>query len=175
VDAAHFVWAPFLGFLWHWVRPFIPASPGRKRYNVLGAINAITHQIITVTNHEYINAACVCELLNAIASVGLDVPITLVLDNAKYQHAKIVKELAEKLNIELLYLPTYSPNLNLIERLWKFIKKECLNSQYYESYESFYTTIDACLSKIGKGEYKADLITLLRPKFQTFSNVLIVS
>ena len=100
VDAAHFVWAAFLGYLWFWNRLFVSAPAGRKRFNVLGAINARTHQLITVTNNTYINAESVCELLRAIAEVGFQVPITLVLDNARYQHAKVVKELADSLGIE---------------------------------------------------------------------------
>lgn len=55
-DAAHFVLAPFLGFLWSFTRLFIRAPAGRKRFNVLGALNAITHELITVTNDSYINA-----------------------------------------------------------------------------------------------------------------------
>ena len=66
VDAAHFVLAPFLGFLWSVVRVFTrsEASSGRQRFNVLGALNAITHELITVTNDAYINAESVCVLLD---------------------------------------------------------------------------------------------------------------
>jgi hypothetical protein len=56
VDAAHFVLAPFLGFLWSVVRVFIQAPSGRQRFNVLGALNAITHELLTVTNDAYITA-----------------------------------------------------------------------------------------------------------------------
>ncbi len=56
VDASHFVLAPFLGWLWSCCRLFIQAPAGRKRFNVLGALDAITHQLITVTNDSYINA-----------------------------------------------------------------------------------------------------------------------
>lgn len=56
VDAAHFVLAPFLGFLWSFTRLFIQAPAGRKRFNVLGALNAMTHELITVTNDAYINS-----------------------------------------------------------------------------------------------------------------------
>ncbi|MEY3303726.1 MAG: hypothetical protein RLZZ139_2099, partial [Cyanobacteriota bacterium] len=67
----------------------------------------------------YINAQSVCDLLYKLAALGLTIPITLVLDNARYQKCALVVELAQSLNIELLYLTTYSPNLNLIERLMK--------------------------------------------------------
>ena len=130
VDAAHFVLAPFLEILWSFKRLFIKAPSGRKRFNVLGALNAVTHELITVTNDTYINAQSFCDLLWCISRLDIRVPITLVLDNARYQKCKLVWKLAESLNIELLYIPPYSPNLNLIERLWKFVKKQCLYSKY---------------------------------------------
>ncbi len=123
VDAAHFVLAPFLGYLWSFTRLFIKAPAGRKRFNVLGALNAVTHEIVTITNDTYIDAISVCALLHKLAAHHVNGAITLILDNAKYQKCRIVTELAQSLNIELLYLPPYSPNLNLIERLWKFVKK----------------------------------------------------
>lgn len=91
VDAAHFVLAPFLGFLWCFARVFIRAPAGRQRFNVLGALNAITHELITVTNNTYINADSVCELLRRLVALELDVPITLVLDNARYQKCRLSK------------------------------------------------------------------------------------
>jgi transposase len=115
VDAAHFVLAPFLGFLWCFERVFVQAPAGRQRFNVLGALNAITHELITVTNDTYINADSVCQLLFKLAELNLGVPITLVLDNARYQKCALVLETAKNLKIELLFLPAYSPNLNLIE------------------------------------------------------------
>src|SRR5271163_1191911 len=110
VDAAHFVLAPYLGMLWCFARQFIRAPAGRQRFNVLGALNAVTHELILVTNDAYINADSVCDLLRRIAAQGLTIPITLILDNARYQKCHIVLELAKSLGIELLYLPTYSPN-----------------------------------------------------------------
>lgn len=175
IDAAHFVWAAFLGYLWSWSRLFVLAPSGRKRFNVLGAIHARTHQLITVTNTTYINAESVCELLIKISEIGFQAPITVVLDNARYQHARVVKDLAKQLNIELLFLPTYSPNLNLIERLWKFVKKECLNAKYYDNFDGFVEAIQACLSKVGSNDYETKLKTLLTLNFQTFMNVSFVS
>jgi transposase len=141
VDAAHFVLAPFLGYLRSLTRIFVKAPTGRQRFNVLGALDSVTHELIMVTNDTYVNALSVCELLYRISESYAGIPITLVLDNARCQ---IVYELANLLEIELLYLPAYSPNLNLIERLWKFVKKECLYSKYYPNFELFRSVISEC-------------------------------
>jgi len=123
VDAAHFVLAPFLGLVWCFERLFIKAPAGRQRFNVLASLNAITHELITVTNDTYINAESVKDLLYKLSQLNLGIPITLILDNARYQKCNAVMTLAEQLKIELLFLPSYSPNLNLIERLWRFTRK----------------------------------------------------
>ncbi len=170
VDAAHFVFAPFLGWLWCAVRLFVRAASGRKRYNVLGALDSVTHHLVRVTNHDYINAESVCALLRAVADVSVGLPITLVLDNARYQKCAVVQALAESLRIELLYLPGYSPNLNLIERLWRFLRKESLDSTYYEDYTRFTAAIDGCLDSLPT-VYRDEMETLLTHQFQTFGNV----
>lgn len=170
VDASHFVQGAFLACLWCATRLFVKASSGRKRYNVLGALNAVTHELISVCNDTYINAESVCELLRKIAAAGLTLPITLVLDNARYQRCRLVQDLAESLGIELLFLPSYSPNLNLIERLWKFVKKTTLNSRYRATYVEFQASIDDCLSRLTT-DYKTDLATLITHNFQVFQNV----
>jgi transposase len=167
VDAAHFVLCPFLGYLWSFARIFIKAPAGRKRFNVLGALDAITHELITVTNDTYINAYSFSELLWDISCRYSNVPITLVLDNARYQKCALVFYFAKLLDIELLYLPAYSPNLNLIERLWKFVKKKCLYSKYYDNFDAFKTSITDCLNKTDT-EHKGELDTLLTLRFQTF-------
>ncbi|MBP3954903.1 transposase [Gemmata sp. G18] len=90
------------------------AASGRQRYNVRGALNAVTHERVTEINTTYITARR-CALLHTIARAG-SVPVTLVLDNARYQRCVLVQDAAKQLGIELLFLPSYSPNLNLIER-----------------------------------------------------------
>jgi transposase len=170
VDAAHFVLAPFLGYLWCLARLFVRAASGRKRYNVLGALDAVTHRLIRVTNQGYINAESVCTLLRSVAEASVGLPITLVLDNARYQKCALVQALAESLGIELLYLPSYSPNLNLIERLWRFVRKESLNSTYYEDFGRFTAAIDGCLDGL-QTVHKEEMKTLMTHKFQRFEDV----
>ena len=171
VDAAHFVMGSFLGYLWCMVRIFIPSSSGRKRYNILGAIDAVSHQLVTICNETYINACSVCELLNRIRESSADkIPITLVMDNARYQRCSLVKELAEKLNIELLFLPSYSPNLNLIERLWKWVRKDSLNNNYFDHFDEFKNAINQSLGKVSNGKNKEEMDTMLSLNFQLFDN-----
>jgi len=170
MDAAHFVMQPFLGFLWCFARIFIQAPSGRQRFNVLGALHATSLQVVTFTNQDYINSQSVAALLRQLATTFSDLPITIVLDNARYQRCYFIMDLAKELNIELLFLPPYSPNLNLIERLWKFVKQECLYSTYYETFEDFKKAISTCIDE-AQGKHKQKLSTLLTLKFQTFENV----
>lgn len=89
------------------------------------------------------------------------------MDNAKYQRCKAVIAKAAELHIELLFLPTYSPNLNLIEQLWRFVKKECLYSKYYKTANEFEETIVSCLGKINTNKKNA-LKSLMTLKFKIF-------
>lgn len=171
-DAVHFVFGAFVACLWSITRVFVPTPSGRNRFNVLGAINAVSKEFVSVCNTTYINAESVFELIEKIAGIhcGSTIPITIVLDNAKYQHCNAVINRAMELNIELLFLPSYSPNLNIIERLWKWTKKDCLNCKYYSKFCDFREAIETTLNKIITGEAKKDLDTLLSLNFQLYDN-----
>src|SRR5215210_1918644 len=169
VDAAHFVHGTFLGYLWCFTRLLIRGPSGRKRFNVLGAIDAVTRELTTVTNDTTIDATAICDLLRKLSARYPGPPLTLVLDNARYQRCEPVRLLAAELRIELLYLPTYSPNLNLIERLWKFVKKAVLSCRYYEDFAHFKAAIVECLDGV-EGKHKAAIASLLTLNFQTFEN-----
>jgi transposase len=90
--------------------------------------------LLRVCHTTDINSQSVGELLGLIAQAKLVGAVTLVMENARYQRCRLVEDLAKQLNIELLFLPSYSPNLNVIERLWKFVKKAVLNSRYAGSF-----------------------------------------
>jgi transposase len=173
VDAAHFVFGAFLGYVWSFCRLFVRGPSGRHRVNVLGALHAVTHQLITVQNATYINAQSVCELLHKLTALGLGVPITVVLDNTPYQRCALVGTLAQDLGIELLFLPPYSPNLNLIERVWKFVKRKTLYSKHYPDLAHFRAAILGCLEQLAT-TYKPEMDSLLTWKFQKFENVQIM-
>jgi transposase len=318
VDAAHFVLQGFLGKVWSLTRVFVRTPSGRQRWNVLGALNAITKKVTTITNDTYITASEVCQLLKRVAqdniksyekthnviklpqetqqiesnskdavsaksivvnpeledemhseqirseaqksdaeniedqkmvvtnfinnsesqskicsegispikkpkmkpvkqaiktnqevlpkqeiipsnqmkrkkeekdketiqkkreaairanakkeAQGMKVmtPVTFFMDNAKYQRCLMVIALAEELGIEIEFLPPYSPNLNLIERLWKFTKKSVLKSKYYSSFDPFYNAINNFLENMIITHVE-ELESLLTLEFQTFT------
>src|SRR5947209_4066704 len=90
VDAAHFVMGAFLCCVWCWVRLLIRGGSGRKRYSVLGAWNAVTRELVSITTNATVSGETMCALLKKIAVLGLQGPITLVLDNARYQRCALV-------------------------------------------------------------------------------------
>ena len=168
MDAAHFVFAPFLGLVWCFERLFVKAPSGRQRFNVLAALNATTRELFSVHNLTYITSETVCELLRLLAGAHPGIPRTIVLDNARSQRCTLVQSLAHSLGIELLFLPAYSPNLNLIERFWKFVKKTCLYSKYYADHHAFQHAIIACIEQ-APDKHKKELESLLTLKFQSFN------
>lgn len=167
MDAAHFVFGPFLAYLWCLARKFIRTPAGRQRFNVLGAVDVIGGHLLTVTNTAYVNALTVCEMLAKMAVAHGGRPVTVFLDNARYQRCALVTEKARALGIELMFLPAYSPNLNLIERFWKHLKKASLSNRYHADFASFQDAIETCLSEAFT-IHGSQMRQLLNPKFQRF-------
>jgi len=168
VDASHFVYGAFLGYLWCFVRLFVPTGSGRQRLNVLGAVNYASRGMFTVINRGSIGKREVCQLIRQIHAATRK-PVTLVLDNASYHRARDVRELANSLQIELLYLPPYSPNLNLIERVWKLVKKLALSARVLPDFESFAASVTSTLENL-ETDHQDELTNLLTPNFQDFDD-----
>jgi len=166
VDAAHFVMGSFLCCVWCLVRLMIRGASGRKRYSVLGAWNAATNALVSVTTDATVNAETMCALLRKIAALGLTGPVRLVLDNDRYQHCALVMDLAKSLSIDLLFLPSYSPNLNLIERFWKFLRKKVTRNTYYATFADFRAAIQRLLANLAT--YTEELATLMTENFHLF-------
>ena len=169
VDASHFVLGnDFIGSVYCRTRRFARSFSGRKRYNVLGALDFVTKEVLTVTNGEYINAESVCSLLKKVREANGNRAVYLILDNARYQKCAYVQKLADTLQIKLVYLPPYSPNLNLIERLWRFTKTE-LRRSAWNDFTAFSHKIDSIISST-TGENAAKINSLIGEKVQLYDD-----
>ena len=146
-DAVHIIYGASLGYSWCKKRQEVKSAYGRKRFNVMGAYNCINSETITVTNDSYITSSEIVELFKKIREKNENKKVVIILDNARYQKCDLVKQAAIDNEIEIVYLPAYSPNLNLIERLWKWLRKKCLNNKYSETFTEFCDDITNTLSQ----------------------------
>jgi transposase len=140
------------------------ANTGRRRLNVIGAINPVSLQPTVLLTEDN----CCAEVIEAfLEEVKIQYSeaktICIILDNAKYQRSYVVQEKAKFLNIDLVYLPPYSPNLNLIERLWRYFKKKVMKNQYYDDYTKFENAVETFFKNFG--DRIEDMKTLLNFKF----------
>jgi transposase len=154
----------------HWGDPLFPSvhetNSGRKRINILGAYDVDNHSLVHVTGEQNCDADRVVELFGKIDKAYSDYSsITLILDNAKYFHAKKVEEwLEENKRINLEFLPPYAPNLNLIERLWRLAKKYLVRGKYYKEYKKFRARVFQFLNNLG--DHFDELNKLIPKKFE---------
>jgi len=173
MDASHFVMGCFAGRVWSVVRRYVKTASGRRRYNVLGALNFVTKKIETVCNDSYITSIQVIEMLEKLAAT-YEKPIKIVLDNVRYHKSRIVLERAVELGIELVFLPTYSPNLNLIERVWKIVKSKVLNSAYYGTFDAFSDNISRCVNLMHE-ECASEMASAVTQNFHIIDETYIIS
>ena len=141
---------------------------------MLGAWNPVTRRLLSVPNTTVVNTETRCQRLRVIAAEGLVGPVTVVLDNARYQRNKAVQGLAAELGLRLLFLPSYSPNLNLIERLWGFAKRRSVYGTSHPDFASFRAAIERTLNGISTTHAEA-LESLMTLEFQTFEDVSLLA
>ena len=142
----------------------VKSNSGRQRINLNGALNAETLEVVIRTD-DTINAQSTLKLFEALEKKHPEAnTIFITLDNARYYKNKLVSTYLETSKIKLFFLPSYSPNLNLIERLWKFMRKTILYNQYYEKFGEFKTAVIRFFDDILQHQTK--LTTLLTHNFQ---------
>ena len=169
VDACHPVWGVELLYCcWLLVgqRFLVGVGGGRKRLNILGAYSPDDHEYLGLRlTHDNINGQQFVNLLRLLrASHPETEKFILYLDNARYYHAPVVKEwLARHPEFHLEPLPAYSPNLNLIERLWKFLRKKAF-TRWHPTFEALQEAVSAVLDHVE--DYREELTTLMTEKFQ---------
>ena len=169
-DAAHFVHGKFGAYLWSDGPRYKSTGSGRYRLNVYGAYDPISNQLLSQYGEGTVDAEYVVDFLKWLREnhyPDLNRPLHFVLDNARYQHCAYVRQEAAKLGIVLEFQPSYSPNLNLIERAWKYFKK-LVGRCYYSTKEEFFAAIISILDKTDETQHQECFTTLLTMNFQTY-------
>ena len=142
----------------------VASNSGRKRLTILGALNPLTLRptmLLIEDNCDTLMTEAFLEQLR-LEYPDRKIPLVVLLDNAKYNHG--AQKRAKELNILLVFLPPYAPNLNLIERLWKFYKKEVKQNQYHETFKEFFDATVSFFQNID--QHNAELRSLLSMKFE---------
>ena len=166
MDGVHPQHNPISGYAWilKGKDKEIPTNTGRKRINLNGALNRKDFDV-TIREDERINAQSTIQLFTQIENKYPNAPnINIIADNARYYRCKLVKKYLQNSRINLIFLPPYSPNLNLIERLWKFFKKKVVYDSYYETYKEFKSAAMSFFENLP--QYRDELATLLTEKFK---------
>lgn len=149
-------------------RPHLPCNSGRHRYSVLGGYSSLTGEYVGVAVTGSVNAQTVIAFIQRLEAAFSEAErITVYVDNARYFHARLVKTYLLGTRVRFIFLPVYSPNLNLIERLWKFCKKKVL-SVYYAHFETFMQAVDTFFANLDR--YRDELDTLMTDHFEIFNS-----
>ena len=146
---------------------FLPIGSDHQSKASCGLACPDDQSLISWEGRESCDAERVAAVLKQIRQANPGKRLLVVLDNAPYNHALAVTEAAKALRIELLYLPTYSPNLNLIERFWKFLKRKVARNRYHATFAEFRVAVQKIVNNISA--YRAELASLLTERFQLFT------
>lgn len=169
MDAVHFTLEAFTCHVWCKKPLYLRTGAGRNRFNLLGCVDPFSLDIIQSHSMIYVDADQTKAFLEKVRQVSGDTPVSIVLDNARYQHCQAVKDKATELGIDLIFLPPYSPNLNIIERLWKYTRRHVLAGKYFDSPAKFHDALRHFF-EVDYISHKPNLSSLLTLKFQSFEN-----
>lgn len=169
MDAVHFTPEAFTCHVWCKKPLYLKTGAGRNRFNLLGCVDPSSLDIIHSHSMVYVDAEQTKTFLEKVRMKSGDYPVSIVLDNARYQHCKAVKEKAAELGINLIFLPPYSPNLNIIERLWKYTRRHVLAGKYFDSPAKFHDALRHFF-EVDYINHKPNLSSLLTLNFQSFEN-----
>lgn len=143
----------------------VPSNTGRRRITVLGAVNLLSKEPVCLVTESNCDTNLILAFLDEVKKEYAGISkIIIWLDNAKYQRNYLVMDYAEKLGITLKFLPPYTPNLSLIERVWKFFKKKVLSNHYQKKFDDFLEAVYDFFKSWEK--YRDDLETVLTLNFE---------
>ena len=143
----------------------LSSNSGRKRVTILGFIDAVNlkfSSLVTESNADVYSNEMAHRVLRE--NYPDNKEIIVIQDNAKYNHSFANSDEAKELNITSFFLPSYSPNLNLIERLWKFMKKKIMKNTYYPTFSLYWEAILSFCKDLPS--YKDEIKTIFSQKFQ---------
>jgi transposase len=147
----------------------LKSNTGRQRVNISGVLDAETHEVI-VCEHQRLNAETTIDFLKLIERRNpKSKRIFIILDNAGYHKGKKISDFLKTSKIKIIFLPPYAPNLNLIERLWKYFKKQVLYNQYYPTFKEFKIACMQFFQKKNLRKHRKELKSLLTENFQIVS------
>lgn len=140
------------------------SNSGRQRLNLHGAINVESNEM-TVVESPTVDKDSTLQVLELVEhKYPKAKQIMVILDNARYHYSKEVREWVKDKRVQLVFLPAYSPQLNLIERAWKLFKKKVLYNQYHATLEDFRDAAIGFFKNIR--QYSEELISLLDGGFE---------
>ena len=142
-----------------------PTVSGRDRVNINGLLNAYDVTDVIAHDCESVNAESTRDVYQSALERHPEASVIYIIsDNARYYHNKKLKEWVNGTKIKQIFLPPYSPNLNLIERLWKFLRKKVINTGFYRTKEKCRQAVKDFFDN--SGNYKEELESLLTLKFR---------
>ena len=145
----------------------LKTNSGRNRLNIIGAYSPDDQSLISWEGRESCDAERVAHVLQLREQANPGKRLLLVLDNAPYNHAPPVTDAAKALRIELLYLPPYSPNLNLIERLWKFVGRTVARTRSHATFAALRAAVQKVVNNLPAD--RAERASRLTERFQRFT------
>jgi transposase len=162
-----------MGYSWalRGQRPQLLSNTGRQRLNVFGAYSPIDQAYVGFETTDNIKAQALLTLINQLEKHQPNGRIILFSANARYNHARCVRDYLQQpdCRVDVVYLPPYSPNLNLIERLWGFMKDRVLKNHYYATFAAFQQAIQHFFAHLQ--DYANDLQSLMTENFQILNLV----
>lgn len=168
MDAVHPTQATKItsGWIRKGVDKVIETTGSRTRLNIIGALNLSDISNTIVSYNDTINKESIARFLMGLREhYPLEKKIHLILDGAAYHRANLVKDIAWIYNIQLHYLPPYSPNLNPIERLWKVMNEQVRNDVYFATKRDFVSAIKNFFANT-LPQIAGSLVTRLTDNFQ---------